>query len=141
MRKVAIEKTLSANDLGITGSHQAGMLIPKQEDLLSFFPTLDASSNNPRVTLHFMDSTNFCWKFNFIYYNNKFRGGTRNEYRLTGMTAYLRSCNLKPGDVMILRREDDEYTISYRRQDEPVNVAEGNVVRLVLNDAWKIIDF
>ena len=141
MKKVAIEKTLSANDLGITGSHQAGMLIPKQEDLLSFFPTLDASSNNPRVTLHFMDSTNFCWKFNFIYYNNKFRGGTRNEYRLTGMTAYLRSCNLKPGDVMILRREDDEYTISYRRQDEPVNVAEGNVVRLVLNDAWKIIDF
>ncbi len=141
MRKVAIEKTLSANDLGITGSHQAGMLIPKQEDLLSFFPTLDASSNNPRVTLHFMDSTNFCWKFNYIYYNNKFRGGTRNEYRLTGMTAYLRSCNLKPGDVMILRREDDEYTISYRRQDEPVNVAEGNVVRLVLNDAWKIIDF
>lgn len=74
MKKVAIEKTLSANDLGITGSHQAGMLIPKQEDLLSFFPTLDASSNNPRVTLHFMDSTNFCWKFNFIYYNNKFRG-------------------------------------------------------------------
>lgn len=141
MRKVAIEKTLSANDLGITGSHQAGMLIPKQEDLLSFFPTLDASSNNPRVTLHFMDSTNFCWKFNYIYYNNKFRGGTRNEYRLTGMTAYLRSCNLKPGDVMILRREDDEYTIGYRRQDEPVNVAEGNVVRLVLNDAWKIIDF
>lgn len=141
MRKVAIEKILSANDLGITGTHQAGMLIPKQEDLLSFFPTLDASSNNPRVMLHFMDSTNFCWKFNFIYYNNKFRGGTRNEYRLTGMTAYLRSCNLKPGDVMILRREDDEYTISYRRQDEPVNVAEGNVVRLVLNDAWKIIDF
>lgn len=141
MRKVAIEKTLSANDLGITGSHQAGMLIPKQEDLLSFFPALDAFSSNPRVTLHFMDSTNFCWKFNFIYYNNKFRGGTRNEYRLTGMTAYLRSCNLKPGDVMILRREDDEYTISYRRQDEPVNVTEGNVVRLVLNDAWKIIDF
>lgn len=141
MRKVAIEKTLSANDLGVTGSHQAGMLIPKQEDLLSFFPALDASSSNPRVTLHFIDSTNFCWKFNYIYYNNKFRGGTRNEYRLTGMTAYLRSCNLKPGDVMILRREDDEYTISYRRQDEPVNVAEGNVVRLVLNDAWKIIDF
>jgi len=108
MKRVAIEKILSANDLGFTGSHQAGMLIPKQEDLLSFFPTLDPTESNPRVTLHFTDSDNVCWKFNYIYYNNKFRGGTRNEYRLTSMTAYLRSCNLKPGDAIVLQKEDGD---------------------------------
>lgn len=141
MKRVAIEKILSANDLGFTGSHQAGMLIPKQEDLLSFFPTLDPAQNNPRVTLHFTDSDNVCWKFNYIYYNNKFRGGTRNEYRLTSMTAYLRSCNLKPGDAIILQKEDGDYTIRYKRQEAASANEDAGVVRLVLNDAWKIIDF
>ncbi len=141
MKKTAIEKILSANDLGITGSHQAGMLIPKQKDLLAFFPALDPDKANPRVTLHFTDSDNFSWKFNYIYYNNKLRGGTRNEYRLTSMTAYLRSCNLKPGDVIILQKEDGDYTIRYRRQEAVNSCEDTGVVRLVLNDAWKIIDF
>lgn len=141
MKRVAIEKILSANDLGFTGSHQAGMLIPKQEDLLSFFPTLDPAEDNPRVTLHFTDGDNVCWKFNYIYYNNKFRGGTRNEYRLTSMTAYLRSCNLKPGDAIILQKEDGDYTIRYKRQEAASTSDDAGVVRLVLNDAWKIIDF
>lgn len=141
MSKIAIEKVLSANDLGFTGSHQAGMLIPKQEDLLSFFPELDPSEYNPRVTLHFTDSDNVCWKFNYIYYNNKFRGGTRNEYRLTSMTAYLRSCNLKPGDAIILQKEAGDYTIRYRRYTASNSCNDAGVVRLVLNDTWKIIDF
>ena len=141
MKKTAVEKILSANDLGITGSHQAGMLIPKQKDLLAFFPALDPDKANPRITLHFTDSDNFCWKFNYIYYNNKLRGGTRNEYRLTSMTAYLRSCNLKPGDVIILQKEDGDYTIRYRRQEAVSSSEDTGVVRLVLNDAWKIIDF
>ena len=141
MKRTAVEKTLSSNDLGLTGSHQAGMLIPKQEKLLSFFPSLETLGINPRVTLHIMDDNCVTWKFNYIYYNNKLRGGTRNEYRLTGMTAYFRSCNLKPGDVIILQKEDDGYTIRYRRQDAPAINEDGNIVRLVLNDAWKIIDF
>lgn len=141
MKKTAIEKILSANDLGLTGSHQAGMLIPKQEELLAFFPTLDPDQANPRATLHFTDGDNCCWKFNFIYYNNKLRGGTRNEYRLTSMTAYLRSCNLKPGDVIILQKDNGDYTIRYRRQETVVGSDDTGVVRLVLNDAWKIIDF
>ncbi len=36
-----ISKKLSANDLGLTGSHQAGILVPKSTELQNFFPKLD----------------------------------------------------------------------------------------------------
>lgn len=38
-----IRKTLSANDVGATGAHQAGILIPKNPKILAFFPSLDKS--------------------------------------------------------------------------------------------------
>src|SRR5215469_7482404 len=47
-----IRKTLSANDVGSTGAHQAGILIPKDPKILAFFPTLDASTKNPRISLY-----------------------------------------------------------------------------------------
>jgi Restriction endonuclease EcoRII, N-terminal. len=137
----AIEKTLSTNDLGANGTHQGGMLIPKGGDLLSFFPALDSTAVNPRVVIYFTDESAQKWKFSFIYYNNKFRGGTRNEYRLTGMTAFFRSGNLKIGDRIIFKRRDDEYTIQYRRQDASEKTTSDGIVRLVLNSEWRIIDF
>jgi len=42
----AIKKVLSANDSGETGGHQAGILIPKNQDILSFFPVLGNSEKN-----------------------------------------------------------------------------------------------
>ena len=33
-----VEKILSANDCGLTGGHQAGALIPKEDRILGFFP-------------------------------------------------------------------------------------------------------
>ena len=39
--KRSISKILSANDTGETGGHQAGILVPKQEEILSFFPPLE----------------------------------------------------------------------------------------------------
>ena len=53
--KHIIEKTLSPNDLGLTGAHQAGMLIPKDEIILNYFPRLDKTAENPRVALRFLD--------------------------------------------------------------------------------------
>ena len=35
----SISKILSANDIGATGGHQAGILIPKDPRILGFFPT------------------------------------------------------------------------------------------------------
>jgi Restriction endonuclease EcoRII, N-terminal len=50
-----IAKTLSANDTGENGTHQAGILVPRKEDVLSFFPKLDPQQYNPRVHLRFID--------------------------------------------------------------------------------------
>lgn len=137
----AIEKLLSTNDLGANGTHQGGMLIPKNGELLSFFPKLDSVAVNPRVVLYFTDHLDQRWKFNFIYYNNKLRGGTRNEYRLTGMTSFFRSGNLKVGDCIILKREIEDYSIHYKRKRTDIISTSDGTVRLILNNEWRIIDF
>ena len=130
----AIEKTLSKNDTGETGGHQAGILVPKDPEILGFFPQLEASIKNPRVPLDLLDDTGREWTFMFIYYNGKFFGGTRNEYRVTGMTAYLREFNLKAGDKVILRRESPRVLrITFKR----AGIQQGV---LKLSATWKVID-
>jgi hypothetical protein len=130
----AIEKILSANDLGETGGHQAGILVPKDANILSFFPRLDSKQKNPRYVLDIIDETGREWTFSFIYYNNRFFGGTRNEYRLTGMTAFFREFNLKVGDTIILTRESPKLIrISLRRLNEGRSV-------LKLSSSWKVIE-
>ena len=110
MSKV-FRKVLSPNDANETGGHQAGILIPKHmEDLIKFLGGLDSSIKNPRKKLLFIDEEGMANDFNFIYYNNKFHSpqGTRNEYRLTGMTAYLRRYNAQSGAELELSRLDGE---------------------------------
>jgi len=134
MSTEAIEKTLSANDTGETGGHQAGILVPKDARILAFFPELSPHIKNPRAVLDMLDETGREWAFRFIYYNNRFFGGTRNEYRLTGMTAFFREFNLKVGDRVIMRHETLRKTrITYQRARE-----KGGVLRLSLD--WKVID-
>ncbi len=136
MRPNAIRKELSANDTGETGGHQAGILVPKDPEILSFFPPLDGSKKNPRHLLNFTDGSEEKWGFSFIYYNNKFFGGTRNEYRLTCMTEFMRSHNLKAGDELVLSREDGScYRISFKRKHDPVS-ADG---KLRLGSTWKVV--
>ncbi|SDC38144.1 Restriction endonuclease EcoRII, N-terminal [Terribacillus halophilus] len=132
---MSISKVLSANDTGETGGHQAGMLIPKTGGVLSFFPLLEKDEKNPRASLKFIDSSNDEWKFMFIYYNNKFFNGTRNEFRLTGMTKFIRQNNLKAGDKIILSCErDGTRTIKHERAktEETKNV-------LKLGSSWKVV--
>ena len=106
MSELTITKILSANDTGETGGHQAGLLIPKKQELLRFFPKLDSSTLNPRVHLQFADQSGQNWEFAFIYYNNKHFGGTRNEYRLTRMTKYIRQEGLVASDEVHLHRDE-----------------------------------
>ena len=133
-----IEKILSRNDLGLTGTHQAGMLVPKQEEFLAFFPRLNPSDNNPRVKLRMESQDGSFWDFNYIYYNNKLRGGTRNEYRLTGMTRYLKSNNLKPNDILIIEEIDGDYFINYKRDVESVVTFNESETVIKLN-SWTFI--
>lgn len=137
-----ISKVLSANDSGETGGHQAGLLIPKQKQILSFFPVLDASRLNPRAHLQFEDDAGGFWEFAFIYYNNRLFGGTRNEYRLTRMTRYIRESGLVAGDEVLMRRDESgNYFVSYRRSNAKqvsINTAGETVIRLAAG--WKVID-
>lgn len=141
-----VVKRLSANDVGDTGGHQAGILVPRDAKVLSFFPQLDASEKNPRAefVVRELDSGDV-WRFMYIYYNNRFFGGTRNEYRLTHMTAFLRAVNAKAGDeVRFSLDEDRSYRVQLERAanarvDEEAPSYEAGV--LVLSGGWKVINF
>ena len=135
-KQYIITKVLSANDTGDTGGHQAGILVPKNQNILGFFPPLDATEKNPRHHLPFYDEENERWIFAFIYYNNRFFGGTRNEYRLTRMTPFIRQSNLKPGDELIFKKEEGKRLIRYKRNRDKGMLKDG-VLRL--GSDWKII--
>jgi len=133
----SIAKILSANDTGDTGGHQAGLLVPKEKEILDFFPSLDVETLNPRVHLVFRDDAGERWEFAFIYYNNRLFGGTRNEYRLTRMTNYIRTHRLRPGDRVVLERDTEHrYFISYERRAPSTKWMDG-VLRLGAN--WIVI--
>ncbi len=135
----SIRKTLSANDAGETGGHQAGILIPKDPRILSFFPRLHARERNPRAHILFEDAAGQRWEFAFIYYNNRQFGGTRNEYRLTRMTRYIKEAGLASGDEIILQRDEHgHYSIEHEIAG-PASPASGNSV-LTLGGGWRIID-
>jgi hypothetical protein len=118
-----IVKILSSNDTGETGGHQAGILVPKESELLAFFPELNNSIKNPRTVITLRDEHDDAWSFNFIYYNNKYFGGTRNEFRLTGMTKYIRSNVLKAGDEIHFSKGNS----GYRLKNKKNNISDGPI--------------
>jgi len=132
---ITISKILSANDTSETGAHQAGILIPKEPSILDFFPQLPKAEKNPRAHIMFEDQSGKNWELAFIYYNNRQFGGTRNEYRLTRMTKYIRDANLISGDEVIFIQEQGKYSISYKRKG---NITTGSGV-LILGSGWKVI--
>jgi len=94
MRSAPFFKRLSPNDLGITGGHQSGILIPK-ECAETYFPRLLPNTGIARtkVTLNFQsDPTPYVC--NFIYYSSK------DEYRITLIPhSHFREC--RSGDLLI----------------------------------------
>ena len=141
MTPLTVRKILSPNDTGETGGHQAGILIPKNQRILSFFPTLGTSERNPRTHIVFEDSAGQQWKFAFIYYNNRRFGGTRDEYRLTRMTRYLRQWRLSTGDEIVLDRDvRGDYAVRHEFAPEH-SVAEASETGVLrLSGGWRVID-
>lgn len=135
------EKPLTANDAGETGGHQAGIHIPKsQTDLLALLPFLDPAKKNPDAWLELTDDTGVMWRFRYIYYNNRLHdeGGTRDEYRITHMTKFLRAVGATEGDVLVLTGSPGNltYSVSVRKDKPPQGVATGTSVRIRLK-GWR----
>ncbi len=136
-RPNAIRKQLSRNDTGETGGHQGGICVPREPIVLNFFPSLDPNKYNPRHRLVFRDEAGKRWTFTFIYYNSKLFGGTRNEYRLTCMTPFIRTHNLRAGDTLILSRDaENRFNINFERLRETANED-----RLTIGTTWKVVAF
>ena len=49
-------------------------------------------------------------------------GGTRNEYRLTRVAAYIRAKGLSAGDVIMLDRAGNDYLISCNHKNTVLEV-------------------
>ncbi len=77
-------KRLSGNDTLANGSHQAGPYIPR-DFILEIFPSMAGKkdANQERWFELAVDSHGASRQVRAIWYNNKFRGKTRNEARLT----------------------------------------------------------
>jgi hypothetical protein len=116
MSELTFSKVLTANDVGETKSHQAGMHIPKSmPELLSFLPALDLTIYNPSVWMICRDHEDTIWKFRYVYYNNKFHSpnGRRDEYRLSHMTKFFKGHGATSGDTFVITKGPNavEYSI------------------------------
>ncbi len=139
--KSTIEKVLSPNDTGETGGHQSGLCIPWDVVKTGFFPHLDPSLKNPRSVVDLRGPDGEEWAFNYIYYNNASFGGTRNEYRLTRITKFLRRHALRTGDTVIFTQSSARaYEVSFRRQSAPLVVHADGTKILRLTGNWVVID-
>jgi hypothetical protein len=126
---ISYQKLLSANDAGETGSHQAGICVPKEDEkLLSFFPRLNPENFNPDVWLECRDKSGEQWKMRYVYYNGKLHGrNSRNEYRITHTTKFLRKWNGRSGDYMVFSstNKPGNYEIELKAK-EPLCITHEN---------------
>jgi hypothetical protein len=143
MTKKTFIKTLSANDVGATGGHQGGILIPKSEaELLSFLPPLDPAIKNPDAWIECVDEVGVKRSFRFVYYNNKLHDekGTRNEYRITYMTRYFRDVGALEGETLEISKHKDSaiYAIRVLRPvEEPAEQEKEQSVRIKITSSWR----
>jgi len=129
----SVEKILSDNDVGVTNSHQAGFLIPKRYIRKGFFEELPKNIRNPRISLEFKDvKYEKTFWLTLIFYNNKYSGGTRDEYRLTSLIAFVREHRLRSGDkVLITKISTRKYEIN--------TVKVGRVPGVLSKESWSVI--
>ncbi|NHN66346.1 restriction endonuclease [Pseudomonas fluorescens] len=143
MTNRTFSKILTANDVGSTGGHQGGILVPRADgDLLTFLPPLDPTVKNPDAWIECEDETGTVRKFRFVYYNNKLhdKGGTRNEYRITYMTKYFREVGAREGEQLEISKSETSsiYNIRVVRTVVlPKNQEESDGVRIKIKSGWR----
>ncbi|MDC1076330.1 EcoRII N-terminal effector-binding domain-containing protein [Litorivicinus sp.] len=117
------EKQLTANDVGLTKTHQAGIHIPKgAKELLSTLPALNPRIRNPDTWFDCMDEHGLVWRFRYIYYNSKLFGdGTRDEYRLLQINPFLKHNKAKEGDFLTIELKSEKYFVGIRKDSDEVS--------------------
>ena len=106
VRTLILDKVLSRNDIGATGSHQAAIVVaPRWAREIA---RLDEESFNPSVELEVASAAlGGTWLWRLIHYNGRVAGGsTRDEYRLTNVGDFLRRTEPLPGQRLQLWRTD-----------------------------------
>ena len=113
------KKTLSANDTGKTSGNQAGIYVSKHN--VNFFPKL-GNTKNPYSWIKCIDQNGKVWDFCYIYYNNKhhFDHGTRDEYRITHITDFLKYFNATKGDTITICDKPKSVYYSIKVEKQPV---------------------
>lgn len=100
---IRVAKVLSRNELGLTGSHQAGVLVPKSSPLMELLPRLDPAEANPSTLIEFEClQLGEVIRVRYVHYNSKVLGtGTRNEQRLTRLGQLFARAGASPGDLLV----------------------------------------
>mgnify|MGYP001257194512 CR=1 FL=1 len=107
-REYAVKVRLTDNDTGATGSHVAGIYIPKDPRVMAILPKLDRKERNPDFWFDvYFPQLNRAFNLRYIYYNNRFWGGSRNEYRITHIREALGLLSAKAGDYLIISKALD----------------------------------
>lgn len=81
-----IIKRLSGNDTGLTGGHQSGIYYPRSFFERAFPHILNETADNAKETItscYFPHADETIHDIVVTWYNNRLRGGTRNEFRIT----------------------------------------------------------
>jgi len=115
---VWIIKRLSGNDTGLTGGHQVGMYVPSSF-IKAVMPEVCTTERlNPDKFFDCYIASNDCPQAGVraIYYNNRFFGGTRNEFRITRWAGTPLQDEENTGSICILgcqRVGDDVNALSW----------------------------
>ena len=134
-----ISKVLSKNDIGLTGAHQAGVAVPLEIARTGFFPQLNEGLVNPRIQLTVdIPSTGEELELNYIYYNGRLHGtSTRNEYRLTGISSFLKRSGAAQGDELnFTKKPSGQISLSLTPVAAEA-VASGDQIRISIN-SWTL---
>lgn len=112
-------------------------IIPIADDVVN-----DVNNDSELEENHVRQKAVTTGRLRFIYYNNRFHTprGTRNEYRITWLTKFLRNANAREGDAFEISRTEGQDR--YRIRVIPVSSAEHTVeddgpVRIRLTTGWR----
>lgn len=132
-----VQKILSANDIGRTGSHQSGLHVPKASPLVDLLPRHRWRERNPRIAIDlFCPDVDVRVIAQLIYYNNALEGGTRDEFRLTHLTQLFRRLGVEEGDCIEFEFDSGaSATVRLVRVSADLNESEP----LVWRGGWKVI--